>query len=289
MRDYGKVHTRFWLSPETLTWSDDAKLLYLYLLSSPHCNLLGCFRLPLGYLSEDLQWQPERLLAALAELSEAKRIIRCQPSGWTFLCDFLTQNPIENPNQGKAAWRLLADVPAEFIGMQALQNALAPYRHRLPDAAPAGVSSSIPEKASSQSRVRPIDKKPPLKPVKSTVNSANSTPNIEGNSSNFDDFWGLQTRKEKKGAAQSQWIKLGLHKDPSKALLVINAWKIQRQTRLQYQTLQLTPLPCNWLENEQWQDEYEKVDLVQATNNGIEYLPATDENQSVAQQWAGNQ
>lgn len=54
MRDYGKVYTRFWLKQNVLSWSDSAKLLGLYLLTCPHCNLLGCFRLPIGYVASDL-------------------------------------------------------------------------------------------------------------------------------------------------------------------------------------------------------------------------------------------
>ena len=39
--------------------SDDARLLALYLLTGQHTNMIGCFRLPDGYVSEDLAWTPE--------------------------------------------------------------------------------------------------------------------------------------------------------------------------------------------------------------------------------------
>lgn len=294
MRDYGKVHTRFWLTPETLMWSDDAKLLYLYLLSSPHCNLLGCFRIPLGYLSEDLQWQVERVQAALAELIEAKRIIRCEQTGWTLLHDFLMQNPIENPNQGKAAQRLLEDVPSDFVGMAALQQTLRQFSHRLPETEaipPSTLIKSHPKRSTSTRTVSSTNKSTAknasaIPQESSRDNTEDVQPDDKPISSCFEDFWTLQTRKEKRGAAQIQWVKLGLQKDPIKAQQVIDAWRVQRQTRLQYQTLKLTPLPCNWLENEQWNDEYEQVDPQHVDNHGVEQLNATDGNQFVAQRWA---
>lgn len=117
MRDYGKVYTRFWLKQSVLSWSDSAKLLGLYLLTCPHCNLLGCFRLPIGYVASDLNWDEQHL----SELEQDQLLIRCEGSGWTLIRSFLKHNPIESSNQGKAAFRLLKDVPADFVAM-ALQT-----------------------------------------------------------------------------------------------------------------------------------------------------------------------
>ena len=61
MRDYGKVQSSFWTSADTCKLSDDGKLLSLYLLTGPHSNILGCFRLPIGYVSDDLGWGFERV------------------------------------------------------------------------------------------------------------------------------------------------------------------------------------------------------------------------------------
>ena len=133
MRDYGKVYTRFWLKQNVLSWSDSAKLLGLYLLTCPHCNLLGCFRLPIGYVASDLNWDEQQVAKALNELEQDQFLIRCEESGWTLIRSFLKHNPIENPNQGKAAFRLLKDVPADFIGMASLLKSLAAFQVRLPE------------------------------------------------------------------------------------------------------------------------------------------------------------
>ena len=54
MRDYGVVRVRFreWAKRKGL--NAEERELAIYLLTSPHCNSLGCFRLPMAYLCDDL-------------------------------------------------------------------------------------------------------------------------------------------------------------------------------------------------------------------------------------------
>ncbi|HDS1113650.1 TPA: hypothetical protein QDZ58_000460 [Pluralibacter gergoviae] len=111
MRDYGKVHTSFWISDGMRRVSDDARLLALYLLTGQHTNMIGCFRLPDGYVSEDLSWSQERVSKGFAELSDNGFATRDPSSKWVLIRNFMTWNPIENPNQGIAALRLFDQVP----------------------------------------------------------------------------------------------------------------------------------------------------------------------------------
>lgn len=111
MRDYGKVHTSFWISDGMRRVSDDARLLALYLLTGQHTNMIGCFRLPDGYVSEDLSWTPERVSKGFDELSANGFATRDFSSKWVLIRNFLSWNSIENPNQGIAALRLFDQVP----------------------------------------------------------------------------------------------------------------------------------------------------------------------------------
>lgn len=111
MRDYGKVHTSFWISDGMRRVSDDARLLALYLLTGQHTNMIGCFRLPDGYVSEDLNWTPERVSKGFDELSKNGFATRDSASKWVLILNFMRWNPVENPNQGIAALRLFAQVP----------------------------------------------------------------------------------------------------------------------------------------------------------------------------------
>lgn len=111
MRDYGKVHTSFWISDGMRQVSDDARLLALYLLTGQHTNMIGCFRLPDGYVSEDLGWHFERVSKGFDELSRNGFVSRDSTSKWVLIRKFMTWNSIENPNQGISALRLFSQVP----------------------------------------------------------------------------------------------------------------------------------------------------------------------------------
>ncbi|KAA0888808.1 hypothetical protein [Oryzomonas rubra] len=111
MRDYGKLHTSFWTSIDIKGLSDDGKLLAVYLLTCPHTNLIGCFRLPDGYVSEDLDWPSERVTKGFTELSAKGFVKRCPTTKWVLISKFIKWNEIENPNQAKSAAKLFTQIP----------------------------------------------------------------------------------------------------------------------------------------------------------------------------------
>lgn len=133
MREYGVIQTAYWTDDKIASLSMPAKLLGAYLLTCPHSNAVGCFRLPMGYISEDLRWDPDTVRDALAELASIKFICRDAASGWTFIRRFLQFNTIENPNVGKACMRMIDAVPHSFEFFPLLIAALEPYEKRFPD------------------------------------------------------------------------------------------------------------------------------------------------------------
>ncbi|RLV61753.1 helix-turn-helix domain-containing protein [Parashewanella curva] len=292
MRVYGKVYTRFWMKQDTLSWSDSAKLLGLYLLTCQHCNLLGCFRLPLGYIAEDLGWSRRRVSRNLDELNEHGFIER-DKAGWTFICNYLKHNPIENINQGKAAIRLLSDVPQEFISHEKLIDALSQYQHKLPEVIqPNQVPQSNSANATtSEPHFNTIDEQnsestptPSQEQIPSPTSNQSEAPN-----NLFNQFWQEQTRKEKKLKAEEEWSRQGLDSDPVKAKEVIDIWIEQKTHRHQYQDRTKTPLPHNWLNNQQWQDEYLTVDEAlpfghSPLDNSFNNAP--NNNSFIAQRWS---
>lgn len=111
MRDYGKVHTSFWSSETIRSMSEDGRTLALYLLTSPHATLAGVFRLPDGYVCEDLQWDSERVSKAFSETLSKGFANRCETTKWVWLSKYFEWNPPENPNQRKAAAKLASQIP----------------------------------------------------------------------------------------------------------------------------------------------------------------------------------
>jgi hypothetical protein len=71
MRIYGSIPTSFWTEFKIQSLCDQSKLLMVYLLTSPHTNMLGCYRLPAGYIVEDLKWDSETVLKGFQDLSNS--------------------------------------------------------------------------------------------------------------------------------------------------------------------------------------------------------------------------
>lgn len=113
MRDYGKVHTSFWSSATIRSMSEDARNLAMYLLTCPHSTIAGVFRLPDGYVCEDLQWTSERVNQGFAELLAKGYANRCETTKWVWVCKHLEWNKPENPNQCKSAAKVASGVPDE--------------------------------------------------------------------------------------------------------------------------------------------------------------------------------
>ena len=54
MRLYGSIYTKLWLNEEIKRLGDGEFRLLIFLLTGPHTNSIGIFRIPDGYVCEDL-------------------------------------------------------------------------------------------------------------------------------------------------------------------------------------------------------------------------------------------
>jgi hypothetical protein len=106
------------------TSSDDGKLLAVYLLSCEHGTMAGVCRLTDGYVSDDLNWQPERVAEGFDELSRKGFATRCATTNWVWVVGFL-EDVAYNPNQWKAARKIAASVPVNCSWRAAFQEKFA--------------------------------------------------------------------------------------------------------------------------------------------------------------------
>ncbi len=108
---YYRVSTRFWLNPEVRAWPDDARLLALYLLTCHHRNMVGLFHCPLAYMGNDLGWVSKRLRNAFETLVQAD-FARFDPdTDIVLITNALAFDPPDNPNQVKAAVKIVGALP----------------------------------------------------------------------------------------------------------------------------------------------------------------------------------
>lgn len=144
MRDYGKVRTAIWSDEKVREdMTSDDRVLFFYLLTSPHTTALGCFYCPDGYILEDLRWSLERVkdtIASLCRLGVAHR----DRTGWVWLPNFLRHNVPENGSVWKHIRRLAKAIP-ESVTFRAAVIASIPDSDTVPPTVPTLVPEPPPE------------------------------------------------------------------------------------------------------------------------------------------------
>lgn len=108
---YTKIDELMWSDPKFCSLSDDGKLLFVYLVTCRHRNIIGLYYLPAPYAAFDLKWDLKRFDKGLLELLEKGLIKYNSNSSMLMIVNFLKYNPLENPNQVKGAVKALAVLP----------------------------------------------------------------------------------------------------------------------------------------------------------------------------------
>lgn len=134
---YQKVHSKLWTDPQFRAWSRDARDAALYLLTCPHRNTEGLFRLPIPLAAYDLGWTVEATTAALDDLIDAGFIAVDTDTDLVWIPDALRWDPPVNANQVKGAVRVLAELPQSHL----LEAYLAHASEVAPDLAEALVEA----------------------------------------------------------------------------------------------------------------------------------------------------
>lgn len=69
MARYYPVSPLYWSDDKVCKWSDRERLLALYLLTCPHRNLEGLYRLPVAYIEADLGWHKNDVRDGLVRMA----------------------------------------------------------------------------------------------------------------------------------------------------------------------------------------------------------------------------
>lgn len=134
MRGYGKVYTAFWANDDMRSLSEDGRMLALYLMTSTHGNMVGCFLLPDAYAAHDLKWTIQRVSEGFKELFAKSFAYRCEITFWVFIRGHCKWNQFENPNVAKAAGKLFESLSAPANIKSFLVNALRENCRSFPEA-----------------------------------------------------------------------------------------------------------------------------------------------------------
>jgi hypothetical protein len=94
MRDFSKISPSVWRSQRfTELPTDDARYLYLYLLTCEHQTNAGAYHLPHGYACDDLRWEKLRLSQALEKLVASGLILHDATTAEIAITRWFKHNP----------------------------------------------------------------------------------------------------------------------------------------------------------------------------------------------------
>lgn len=104
---YSRVEASVWNQP----WDDELRVFALYVLTCKHRTTEGFYELPLEYAAIDLRWPLERVQGAMRRLIEDGMVAYDPDARVILLVRALERQAPQNPNQAKAAARVVASLP----------------------------------------------------------------------------------------------------------------------------------------------------------------------------------
>jgi len=240
VRDYGKVYSTFWSSTTTGSLSDDGKVLALYLMTCSHSTIAGVFRLPDGYVSEDLGWGPERVREGFTELFGKGFANRCETTKWVWITKHLTWNPPENPNQRKAAAKCAVQIPDECGWKLGFMRVCGPLLNL---EAPENTNpcGTLAEPFLNQKQEQKQEQKKEPLPAKAA-----------GDPEGFAEFWSSwpsTPRKQDRKKCAEKWKRSGFGQQLPAIVSHVEALKHSKSWREGFE-----PAPLTYLNGERWQD-----------------------------------
>jgi hypothetical protein len=231
--------------------------------------MAGYYVLPKPYVVYDLQWLPERLDKALAELLHQGLIKYCKRSDVVLIPNFLKYNPIQNQNQAKGAARRVAELPSNTL-REDFRTVLERYAEQFvewftewfantdtdtdTDTDTGDIDTCAPDDAQEDTHDAPMDKP--------SSKSGPRSPFKSGRQEQlFDEFWAEYPKKRSKGQAEKTWVKL----KPDEQLFEAIMTGLKRaKTSVDWAKNggQYIPYPSTWLNAKGWEDDYRPLEVI---------------------------
>jgi len=266
MRDYGVVSPRFWIGDtgKALRGNAPAQVLALYLMTSPHANMIGVFHCPVLYMAHETGLGFEGASKGLQSLIEAGFCTYEEASETVFvhrMATFQVANELKiADNRVKSVIKEWENIPSDAL--KAAFHAMYSVAFHLPEISKIKKGLKRGSEAPSKPRTgtgtgtRTGTRTPPLPP--------------EGADGLFDEFWNAYPLKKAKDSARKAFDK----RNPDEALLsaMLAAIAVQAQSpEWTKDSGRFIPHPATWLNAGRWQDETTATAPVTVKRGSDEY------------------
>src|SRR5690348_1070413 len=113
MARYRKIDPRVWNDEKFRSFSDDAKLGFLFVLTHPAMTALGAMRATAAGLAAEMGWQVERFVDAIQDAIRQAMLDVNGKASFIAAKNFLRYNEPEGPNSVAKAWIAALDLIPE--------------------------------------------------------------------------------------------------------------------------------------------------------------------------------
>lgn len=250
-RRYQTVSVSIWDDPDFRAMAnghEDARQLFLYLLTCKHLNLLGMFVIPKAYAMHDLNWTMRRTEAAFNDPVLAKMIQRDPETDVVLLLKRFKHSPLDTENKVKGAVQALNEVPATHLDVKLIEiieklgkgiewrTLVHAIRMRCASNTLSVSSKQYPETETD------TDTDPP------------ATDPVLDEQAMFDEFWKQYPRHEAKKKARDSFGRISPDQELFDQMMAgLATWKESDQWRKDGG--KFIPHPTTWLNGRRWEDE----------------------------------
>lgn len=112
---YQKIFTQIWNDEKFIALPIEDQRLFLYVLTCPHSNLIGFYVLKEGYVLDDLKITSKSFHKSLDNLIEKGLVKYDKQAQVILILKYFKHNPITNPNQQKAAKKIVQSLPKNSL------------------------------------------------------------------------------------------------------------------------------------------------------------------------------
>jgi hypothetical protein len=248
MREYARISPKFWVGEtgkQIRTLGTESQLLAMYLMTSPHSNMLGLYWCPTSYMAHETGLTLQGASKALQRLVDCGFCEYDDASEFVWVYEMakyqIGDKLKETDKQSKGVQNAYEDLPRNpFLSgfYEKYAECFCMTSKRYSDSQSIGIRRGI-EGASKALASKEKEKEKEKEQEQALL---------------FDQFWKAYPRKLAKTDAQKAFVKL----DVDSALMdtMLSAIEVQ-SVKWAVDDYKYTPYPATWLNNARWLDEVE--------------------------------
>lgn len=255
MRDYGKVNGNFWIgrTGRSLRGNHEAQIVALYLMTSPHSNMIGLYHCPIAYIANETGLSTQGATKGLRCLIEADFCTFDEEIDFVFVQEMAKHQICDTMKEADKRWKGVHNQ----LAMTPEGKCKQAFIRRYSEAFDLGLTaeSESPSEAPSKGLGSPSEA-----PSKPGAGTGARTRTGTRASAGFDSFWSLYPKKVARKDAIEAFNKI----EPDEEVLAKMLKRLEREKASKQWTKnegEFIPNPATWLNRRDWEGDEPAQDI----------------------------